>query len=684
MEAGWINDYNGWIQDENPDLYRKEDHLKDFNIGVWRGVKNEILTTHSRNSSPVLKEWDNNVAQTQFSCLSLSHIQKTGKPRQRTHSDNDPVCDISNSASVNFTVNRLSLDNVQTGISAELEEMCSSGSPVNSCDSFNSESRLVPKRSLGTSEGIFDARINHSLIPTLNSAVASANHLSSQEQKVSNNLQSTSQENISMMGNLALDRRGANPDPLSPGNEVVCPHCNYQNSHGLCCPWWKYANYDTQDYQNVNPGKALSNSVWVSASSNVTHGPSNIDRPRRPILKSRQSVENEGLGSKTSGNAESLLTSSLISETQKLPPYLQSAHSHRINLRNDDAQRTSSNSPFSTKTVGARSDLTGQRTLKKKCPPNYFTAADKAYFEFFRDYKLPVTLSFTQQMQAEAAVGLRSQLAQADENPFKHLPIHCLKGILDGQISAHDLGLYWQWLSDVVSTSAIHSMLVTFVNKFPDLFSSWKRASSEEFHPTARLIDHICHVLLLIFGDVNQLTSNDRQNNFIKAFNRAVKGGRNPAPLNRTLVAVALTPLLGQDPLLLEKVLCAIPRYKMSFSQLFGSYGTGNGEFTEPSGLAVLKDGRLAVVDTNQHRIMIFKDDRHLDLCFSSDEDAMQADKLSRLELDHVSSHSDSFLYLHGSIFRLFISRLDVLTYLLRNKIQKIECKFDSVRYTSI
>lgn len=638
MEAGWINDYNGWIQDDNPDLYRKEDHLKEFNIGVWRGVKNEILTTNSQNPSPVLKEWDNNVVQPPLSCLTLSNVQKTGKPRYRTHSDNDPLCDVSNSASVNFSVNRLSLDNVQTGISAELEEICSSGSPVNSCDSFNSENRLIPKRVTGAAENLSDARINHSLIPPLNSAIASASHLSSQEQKVSSQIHNTSIENTTMMGNLTLDHRRSNNTPLSPQNEVVCPHCNYQNSHGLCCPWWKYSNNEAQDIQNVTPGKVLGNHLWIPSTANVGQMPSTADRPRRPILKSRQSVETENsMGcSRTAGNHESLFASSLMSETQKLPHYLQSAHSHRINTRHEDFQRTSSSISFSTKTVGARSDITGQRNSKKKCPPNYFTSADKTYFEFFRDYKLPVTLSYSQQMQAEAAIGLRSQLTQTEENPFKHLPIHCLKGVLDGEINAHDLGLYWQWLSDVVATSAINAMLIAFVNKFPDLFSSWKQPT-EECHPSARLIEHICHILLLIFGDVSRLTSNDRQNNFIKAFNRAVKGGRNPAPLNRTLVAVALTPLLGQDPLLLEKVLCAIPRYKMSFSQLFGSYGTGNGEFTEPSGLAVLRDGRLAVVDTNQHRIMIFKDDRHLDLCFSSDEDAMQADKLSRLEMDHVS-----------------------------------------------
>lgn len=49
-----------------------------------------------------------------------------------------------------------------------------------------------------------------------------------------------------------------------------------------------------------------------------------------------------------------------------------------------------------------------------------------------------------------------------------------------------------------------------------------------------------------------------------------------------------------------------VARSKMSFFYKFGEYGTGHGQFSEPSGVAVNANGDILVADTNNHRIQVF------------------------------------------------------------------------------
>jgi len=49
-----------------------------------------------------------------------------------------------------------------------------------------------------------------------------------------------------------------------------------------------------------------------------------------------------------------------------------------------------------------------------------------------------------------------------------------------------------------------------------------------------------------------------------------------------------------------------IKRQKMIYHQKFGEFGVLEGQFTEPSGVAVNGQGDIIVADTNNHRIQIF------------------------------------------------------------------------------
>ena len=49
-----------------------------------------------------------------------------------------------------------------------------------------------------------------------------------------------------------------------------------------------------------------------------------------------------------------------------------------------------------------------------------------------------------------------------------------------------------------------------------------------------------------------------------------------------------------------------LKRHKMIYHQKFGEFGVLEGQFTEPSGVAVNAQGDIIVADTNNHRIQIF------------------------------------------------------------------------------
>ena len=50
----------------------------------------------------------------------------------------------------------------------------------------------------------------------------------------------------------------------------------------------------------------------------------------------------------------------------------------------------------------------------------------------------------------------------------------------------------------------------------------------------------------------------------------------------------------------------SLKRQKMIYHQKFGEFGVLEGQFTEPSGVAVNAQGDIIVADTNNHRIQIF------------------------------------------------------------------------------
>ena len=50
----------------------------------------------------------------------------------------------------------------------------------------------------------------------------------------------------------------------------------------------------------------------------------------------------------------------------------------------------------------------------------------------------------------------------------------------------------------------------------------------------------------------------------------------------------------------------SLKRQKMIYHQKFGEFGVLEGQFTEPSGVAVNAQGDIIVADTNNHRIQVF------------------------------------------------------------------------------
>jgi len=59
-----------------------------------------------------------------------------------------------------------------------------------------------------------------------------------------------------------------------------------------------------------------------------------------------------------------------------------------------------------------------------------------------------------------------------------------------------------------------------------------------------------------------------------------------------------------------------IKRQKMIYHCKFGEFGTGEAQFTEPSGVAVTGNNEIVVADTNNHRIQVrLRFNSHVVLC---------------------------------------------------------------------
>ncbi len=52
----------------------------------------------------------------------------------------------------------------------------------------------------------------------------------------------------------------------------------------------------------------------------------------------------------------------------------------------------------------------------------------------------------------------------------------------------------------------------------------------------------------------------------------------------------------------------SIKRHKMIYHCKFGEFGTGEAQFTEPSGVSVSGNNEIVVADTNNHRIQVCTD----------------------------------------------------------------------------
>ena len=59
-----------------------------------------------------------------------------------------------------------------------------------------------------------------------------------------------------------------------------------------------------------------------------------------------------------------------------------------------------------------------------------------------------------------------------------------------------------------------------------------------------------------------------------------------------------------------------IKRQKMIYHCRFGEFGVMEGQFTEPSGVAVNAQNDIIVADTNNHRIQVFNKDGHFKFQF--------------------------------------------------------------------
>ena len=48
-----------------------------------------------------------------------------------------------------------------------------------------------------------------------------------------------------------------------------------------------------------------------------------------------------------------------------------------------------------------------------------------------------------------------------------------------------------------------------------------------------------------------------------------------------------------------------VKRIKMEYHCKFGEFGSGFGQFTEPSGVALGRNGNILIADANNHRIQV-------------------------------------------------------------------------------
>ncbi|MBA4388245.1 MAG: hypothetical protein C0404_09705 [Verrucomicrobia bacterium] len=86
----------------------------------------------------------------------------------------------------------------------------------------------------------------------------------------------------------------------------------------------------------------------------------------------------------------------------------------------------------------------------------------------------------------------------------------------------------------------------------------------------------------------------------MKILNAIAKAGRGPWTATLCgVIVLALTPLPG--------IAQQMPQDNWYFERAWGTYGTNNGQFSSPTGVAIGPDGRVYVVDKDNNRIQVFE-----------------------------------------------------------------------------
>jgi len=122
-----------------------------------------------------------------------------------------------------------------------------------------------------------------------------------------------------------------------------------------------------------------------------------------------------------------------------------------------------------------------------------------------------------------------------------------------------------------------------------------------------------------VMSGLNKTSESDLQNNFLKASSfygmpstyvptlPSVPAPASLSPPSQS-VFVPLTPSSSSSPIAYPPK-AQIKRQKMIYHCKFGEFGILEGQFTEPSGVAVTEKNEIVVADTNNHRIQVFDKD---------------------------------------------------------------------------
>lgn len=146
------------------------------------------------------------------------------------------------------------------------------------------------------------------------------------------------------------------------------------------------------------------------------------------------------------------------------------------------------------------------------------------------------------------------------------------------------------------------------LNKFTSLTPSSPTPMS--FNLTGNSIDMHPYE---IWSNGNPISSVNNQQNLSNSLNSSngltnlTGQDQNGEMANENLSSLDGFSPLGQHlPMASRSNSSTLKRQKMIYHQKFGEFGVLEGQFTEPSGVAVNSQGDIIVADTNNHRIQVF------------------------------------------------------------------------------